>query len=171
MNQRSVTGISEIIVEKVVDSLHSILDAWQLMYYTGSRSHKREKLADFTPIELHIIKLIATNDNCMPLADIRQIVDMPNSSLSSIITRLARNSVLVKRSNPEDKRIFDLSLTDLGKKINRDHYELDMAIGKNFVSRVSKEDAEAFVRVAMAATRKSLVPKDLSMRKKEKESE
>ncbi len=115
-----------------------------------------------------MLREIAKRDECH-LLDIRELLQIPNSTLTSLIKRLEKNGVIEREKDPADNRKYILRLTNFGKEIDNQHVRMDMGVVHNFVERVSDpKDVESFVRAIQQATKESLVDEEFSIRKKRK---
>ena len=145
------------IEREVNEALHNIIKAWELMYYSGYRSSEKKSIEDYSMIELHLLKAIAHHGGKMLRSQLNSQVDLPVSTVSSIINRLVSNGCISRTSSAEDKRQTLLSLTELGSKINTEHDMIDINVAHNFVSRITYDEAKEFVRIANLATQESLI--------------
>ena len=145
------------IEREVNEALHNIIKAWELMYYSGYRSSEKKSIEDYSMIELHLLKAIAHHGGKMLRSQLNSQVDLPVSTVSSIINRLVSNGCISRTPSAEDKRQTLLSLTELGSKINTEHDMIDINVAHNFVSRITYDEAKEFVRIANLATQESLI--------------
>lgn len=142
---------------EVNQALHSIISAWELMYYTGYRSSEKNSIEDYSMIELHVLKAIANNGGEMQRSALNALLNLPISTVSSIINRLISCGCLIRSASMDDGRQSVLTLTELGKKIDTEHDMIDIDVAHNFISRISYADAQEFIRIVNLATRESLV--------------
>ena len=153
------------IEEEVNLAIHELVLKWELMYYTNPRRDHKRTLRDFSMLEIHVLREIAKREECR-LLDIRELLQIPNSTLTSLIKRLEKNNAVVREIDPEDNRRHILKLTQFGKEIDDQHIRMDRGVARNLVSRVKDpQDVEGLVRALREATRDSLVDEEFSVRK------
>ena len=141
-------------------ALHDILYAWNLMYYTGVKRCERRDMNDFSLLELHLIHYIADNGGSIPLVRIREHIDIPNSTLTSLVKRMEAHKVLTREKDPSDNRVYILTLTEFGKEINEQHMTIDSQIAKVFIERVgNEEEIETFLKVVHKAASTPFIPR------------
>lgn len=82
------------------------------------------QLNQLNPSEITIIHEAVQNPNLV-LKDIVKILDLPKSTLTSMINRLEKKDYLKRIPCEEDKRYYRLFVTDKGKEIERQHLEME----------------------------------------------
>ncbi len=143
--------------KRVVKSLHDILFSWELIYYSGYRSSNKSALYDYSMVELHILHIIENNGGSILREDLIPIVGMKPSTVSSIINRLIGAGCIIRRTDENDARKSVLLLSEHGRSINQQHELMDEDMSRNFLSRVSEQDAREFVRICDQVTKESLI--------------
>ncbi|SDE37493.1 MarR family winged helix-turn-helix transcriptional regulator [Sporomusa acidovorans] len=135
MDKKFISSMDEVF--------HSFIFKVRLdRFATYSNSLQRMSLLD-----LRIIRYIAERDN-VQLKEIRDFLQIHNSTLSSAIKRLERRGIFKRVSNPEDGRSFIIKLTELGEKVHQKHREADLSLAKNIVDTFDKdEDRREFIRL------------------------
>jgi DNA-binding MarR family transcriptional regulator len=151
---------------KIMEALHAILNAWELIYYPRGKSSEKTNMHDFSLMELHIIRNVANNGGQLLLQSIREYLCIPNSTLTSMIKRLIKNNVLTKSRSSEDGRKYVLQLTDFGYEIDEEHYNVDIRIAETFVSRLESKEVLQFLNIVAKAANESFVPIELSKKYK-----
>jgi DNA-binding MarR family transcriptional regulator len=145
-------------IEQMVDALHGIFMGMNLMYYTGVRRGAKKTVNDFTMIELHVLKRIVQAGGQMALKEIRYILDIPNSTLTSLMKRLEASRAITRTDNASDGRSSVIIITPFGREINTQHICMDREIARTFISRLeNEEEADLFIRLAHKATREPLI--------------
>ena len=143
--------------ERVDRSLHDIFVAMNLDRVPLVRENGNFSAKNLSVMEMRILRKI-TETGEIPLKDIRVLVQLPNSTLTSIIKRFEHKGLITRLPNPEDRRSYVLRITRLGRMINDQHRTYDIKVAKAFIERMdSVEEAEEFIRLATKATRTPLV--------------
>jgi len=142
--------------ERIDRSLHDIFMAMNLDRLPVTRENGNFSAKNLSLMEIRILRKITENGE-IPLKDIRALVQLPNSTLTSIIKHFEHKGLITRLPNPEDKRSYVLRITSLGCMINDQHRAFDIQIAKSFIERLdSVEEAEEFIRLATKATRSPL---------------
>lgn len=149
------------LIDKIDDCLHELI--FSLSFDKAPiRKSGEFSMVSMSLLELRIIRYVAEHDEAL-LKDIRTSVDIPNSTLTSIIKKFENKELIQKLINPEDKRSFIIKITEKGKALNTKHRLVDQLMAKNFLSRMNSiEEAETFVRLVRQGTSSQLLTvKDL----------
>lgn len=142
-----------------------MVNSWELMYYTNPRKDHKQTLRDFSMLEIHVLREIGKRGECH-LLDIRELLQIPNSTLTSLIKRLEENNAIIREKDPADNRRHILKLTPFGQEIDNQHLQMDMGVARNLVNRVKDpQDVEGLVRALRQATKESLVDEEFSVQK------
>lgn len=148
-------------IQKVIAGFHSVLKGMRIMYYTGRVAGQKRNAVDCSPLELHVIRHIAEAGGSKPLLEIRKLLDLPNSTLSSLFKRLIQHKLVTKSPSADDRRTYIISLTPLGHRINRQHYLTDCELAANFIRLVdNQKEVAAFIRSTSKMNGKPLVSSD-----------
>jgi DNA-binding MarR family transcriptional regulator len=104
-----------------------------------------DALHGISPVDLHIIRMAAEVPDVI-LKDIRDDLDVPQSTLTSIIDRLERNGVLERTMSRRDRRSYGLKLTKKGRKIHEEHRKLGRMASELMLEALGSErEARKFV--------------------------
>lgn len=74
-----------------------------------------------TPIDLHILAFIEPRPDVI-LKEIRDYLDVPNSTLTGIIDRLEKKGLIERTLSGRDRRSFGLKLTQKGAELRKEQY-------------------------------------------------
>ncbi len=148
-------------------AMHELILKWELMYHTSMRRNHKRAFEDFSMLEIYVLRETGKRGGTCHLVDIRELMQIPNSTLTSIIKRLEKGGAITKEKDPDDNRLYILKLTDFGKEIDDQHVRMDNGVARNFIERVEDpRDVDAFVRAIRQATKESLVDDEFSYSKK-----
>ncbi|MGD9909875.1 MAG: MarR family winged helix-turn-helix transcriptional regulator [Candidatus Izemoplasmatales bacterium] len=89
--------------------------------------------------EIHLITLLAKEPN-MPLFFYAEHIGLERGSFTYMVDVLEERGILVRKSNPFDKRHKSIVLTDKGLSLVREAEEQLQDFMKIFVSKLSEED-------------------------------
>jgi DNA-binding MarR family transcriptional regulator len=99
-----------------------------------------ETLDDYSALELHIIEIIHRGKE-IPIGEIRKRVDIPKTSLSTIIKKLESKRLIERRINKDDFRSYLLSLTREGEELHKEHERVDFLLAEKVVSALNDENS------------------------------
>ena len=102
-----------------------------------------------THAEANILAFIGTHPGCS-INDLHHHFGHRRSTLTSLIDRLERRSLVRRAPNPESRRSICLELTDIGESAGRDVIELATWLEEQIRFRVSNSDLVGFMRVVKA---------------------
>jgi len=99
--------------------IDSILEA-MLYLYTESRRLTKElaRQVDLTGPQLTVLKMLEGVGD-LSLSELSERIRAQNSTVTGIIDRMERESLVVRARSTEDRRVVKIRLTDKGAKIAR----------------------------------------------------
>jgi DNA-binding MarR family transcriptional regulator len=153
-------ALDKDLVDRIDETLHDLFQAMNLDRIPIQREYGKFSAKNLSLMEIRILRAIDDHDQ-MALKDIRARVQLPNSTLTSIIKKFEAKHLVLRIPNPEDGRSYILKITKKGRLINREHRQVDRLIAQNFLARLGGEKAaEDFVRITNIATRTPLFSMD-----------
>jgi DNA-binding MarR family transcriptional regulator len=87
----------------------------------------------------------------MILREFREYLRVPQTTFSSIVSKLEQLGLLRRVINPRDMRSFSLRLTGAGKKIVEAHRENDFKQAREVLLGLDEGEREEFVRIFQKA--------------------
>ncbi|MFA8342609.1 MAG: MarR family winged helix-turn-helix transcriptional regulator [Rhodothermaceae bacterium] len=105
-----------------------------------------DDIQKFTFAEMHLMGLAYYNPD-MILKEIRDYLNIPQTTLSSIVAKLEKNGYLKRVINPRDMRSFSLELTEKGKSRLEMHQKSDYEQVKSALLPLSEEERESFKKI------------------------
>ncbi|MEL7564260.1 MAG: MarR family winged helix-turn-helix transcriptional regulator [Dehalobacterium sp.] len=104
-------------------------------------------LAGLNLLDLRIIRNVSENES-YTIRKLLQVLKIPDSTLTSAINRLEKKNIIMRTINPEDRRSYILQLTDYGKKVQKEHVNLDLYIVNKILSIFDNcEDQKNFIKL------------------------
>jgi DNA-binding MarR family transcriptional regulator len=104
-------------------------------------------------IEMHIIGMVYEKPDLL-LKDIRKRLDLPQTTLSSMVAKLEKMDLIKRVINRSDLRSFSLQITDKGRKLMQDHKRKDYEYTRNLLMALDDQERERFSRLFYKAARK-----------------
>lgn len=97
--------------------------------------------------ELSIIRIISEREEVI-IKDILEALDIPKSTLTSIIDRLENRNLISRAISKRDRRSYKLELTEDGKIAQNEHIKFEKEVyGKIMISLDTYEEREDFLRL------------------------
>jgi DNA-binding MarR family transcriptional regulator len=145
--------MNEDLVDRLDNALHDIFRAMNLDRLPVHRENGVFSAKNLSIMEIRILRNIDENEE-MTLKDIREAVDLPNSTLTSIIKKFETKGLVQRYINSSDRRSYVLRITEKGHLINQGHRYFDRKIARTFMERIGNDDqVELFVEMVHKATR------------------
>lgn len=99
----------------------------------------------FSANELSIIRIISEKEEVI-IKDIVDALNIPKSTLTSIIDKLEKNDIIVRAISKRDRRSYKLELTEKGIEVQEEHIKFEEELyGKVMSSLETYEEREAFL--------------------------
>ncbi|EET84733.1 transcriptional regulator, MarR family [Clostridium carboxidivorans P7] len=95
-------------------------------------------------VDFRVLRVVAENPG-KQIKDLLNILKIPNSTLTSVINRLEKRGILKRVISPEDRRSFNLEITDLGKDIQEEHMKFDYAVARKYLEATESEEEKRFL--------------------------
>ena len=97
--------------------------------------------------ELAIIRIISEKEEVI-IKDILEVLNIPKSTLTSIIDRLEKRNLIIRAISKRDRRSYKLELTEKGKIVQDDHIKFEEEVyGKIIVSLDTYEEREDLLKL------------------------
>lgn len=98
-------------------------------------------------LEISIIKITYYNENII-LKDIVDSLNIPKSTLTSVINRLENQDIIKREKNPNDKRSYILILTEKGKAIKKEHDDGEKEIFEKILNSLdTPQERDEFIKL------------------------
>jgi DNA-binding MarR family transcriptional regulator len=98
-----------------------------------------QKLQGLSVLDIRIIDVIVANPQ-KQIKELLQILEIPNSTLTSAINRFEKRGIVKRVISPDDRRSFIIELTDLGKEIQEAHKKVDYVIARRCLAAIETEE-------------------------------
>lgn len=112
------------------DQVQELNKVWHRIFKTA-RYRELNETFDFidglSTTEISVISMVAYNKEIV-LKDIINELQLPKSTLTSMIDRLEKRGFLKRVINPNDRRCYCLELTKQGMQLEKQHQESETAI-------------------------------------------
>ncbi len=112
--------MTENIKQELIDELDKLWHTFIFNFQNKSTSLWGKELKDATTIEISILNIVDNNPDVM-LKEIKEMLNIPSSTLTSAVDRLENKQLVVRIISKRDRRSFGLELTKKGKKAQSKH--------------------------------------------------
>lgn len=108
---------------------------------------KYQNMKELSTTELAVIRIISEKEDVI-IRDIIESLNIPKSTLTSIVDRLEKRDLIVRAISKRDRRSYRLELTENGKMIQGEHVKFEEEVyGKIITSLDTYEEREEFLKL------------------------
>lgn len=130
-----------------IDSFSKIWHKLLKLSYGSSDIEKFKEMKQLSTVEVSIISLVYNNPDII-IREICEKIDVPKSSMTSMIDRLEKKNYLTRVISKRDRRSFGLKLTEAGMKIQKQHEEYEKYIFNEIINSLdTDEEKETFLKL------------------------
>lgn len=134
--------------KKYIDSFSKMWHKLLKLSYGSNDSVKFKEIQKLSHVEISIISLVYNNPDII-IREICEKIDIPKSSMTSMIDRLEKKNYLTRIISKRDRRSFGLQLTEDGIKIQKQHEEYEEYIFNVIINSLdTDEEKETFLKLA-----------------------
>ncbi|AWI04926.1 MarR family winged helix-turn-helix transcriptional regulator [Clostridium drakei] len=127
---------------KIVDAaIHELI---YKMMSSNFMNEYSDKTKGISMVDFRVLRVVTENPG-KQIKDLLNILKIPNSTLTSVINRLEKRGILKRVISPEDRRSFNLEITDLGKDIQDEHMKFDYAVARKYLEATESEEEKNFL--------------------------
>lgn len=102
------------------------------------------RLAGFLVLDLHVLALVAAQPDSI-LREIRDRLEIPNSTLTSVVDRLEKRGLLRRVISPRDRRSYGLALTPAGRKVQTEHDRVHRRIAAQVLDALDEAEQQRLI--------------------------
>lgn len=103
-------------------------------------------LHELTPVETGVIDLIADNPKII-MREIGESLNLPKSTLTSLIDRLEKRECLHRVVSDRDRRSYGIELTPLGHQVHDEHLRFEEALWTKIMGALDNTERDLYVRI------------------------
>ncbi|WP_158301453.1 MarR family winged helix-turn-helix transcriptional regulator [Methanocella paludicola] len=105
-----------------------------------------DKLKGISKMELHILLLVQAQPDIV-LGEIKDRLDVPNSTLTGVIDRMEKQGLARRTISPRDRRSYGLELTEKGKEVRKEHDRILLMLASNMLDPLDDRERTTFIRL------------------------
>lgn len=151
------TGVSEQKADFIAESVHVFPEEQVygtirglLLLLDKMRSDRLEtwsdKLEGVSKMELHILLLVQNRPEII-LGEIKNKLDVPNSTLTGVIDRMEKQGLIERTISRRDRRSYGLEITEKGRAIRREHDRILLMITTKMLAALNEEERKTFIKL------------------------
>ncbi|APC40846.1 MarR family winged helix-turn-helix transcriptional regulator [Clostridium estertheticum] len=133
--------------KRQVDELNKL---WHFMIVSSNYKDIESKFLRIQGLrtnELTILRIISEKENVI-IKDILEVLNVPKSTLTSMIDRLEKRNLIIRTLSNKDRRSYKLELTTEGKMAQEEHSKFEEEVyGKIMLSLDTYEDRENLLKL------------------------
>jgi len=132
-------------LNKQIDQIDKAFHAFWRGILLGDKSVS-ETLQGIGYIDMQLIEIACRRPDAI-LKEIRDYLRIPQTTLSSVISRLEKRGLLRRIINHRDMRSFSLEITEKGKEILEEHKKNDYRQAKGVLLLLEENERNEFIRL------------------------
>lgn len=101
----------------------------------ASKSMVPKELKELSAIDISVINIVSFKPDII-IGELAEILNVPNSTLTSSLNRLEKKNYINRTMNPQDKRSFSIQLTEKGVGVQQIHLEFEQTYFKRILSKL-----------------------------------
>ncbi|WP_394839289.1 MarR family transcriptional regulator [Pendulispora rubella] len=134
-------------VDRDVEELNEAVHALLLRMHVARLDLWSEKLTGIGYLDLHALSFAEEKPD-HTLAEMREFLQVPQSTLTSIIDRLEKRDLLRRAIHPTDKRSFRIELTEKGTELQQEHHRVERMIMRRILDALPNgDDRGTFIKL------------------------
>jgi DNA-binding MarR family transcriptional regulator len=127
---------------KIVDeAIHELI---YKMLNSNFMNEYSDKTKGISMMDFRVLRVIDENPG-KQIKDMLSILKIPNSTLTSVINRLEKRGIVRRVISLEDRRSFNIEITDIGKDIEKEHMKFDYEVAKRYLEATDTEEEKRFL--------------------------
>ncbi len=147
-------------LEIEVETARSFVDAFDGMVrqVIVPNSHRAAHDLQMGPQDVRALIWLGRRERCL-MTEFAEGVGMPLSTATHLANRLVEKGVMLRERSEEDRRVVQIGLSELGKKLDLRFFQLRLARSEILLSKLDLAEQEqlvALMRKALAETTEPL---------------
>lgn len=125
MNTADKPEISQLIIE-----LYDKISSWEHTVVKGS---------GLSPAQMHAIEIVGHHQQ-LRMKEMAAMMGITTGTLTVMVDRLEKNSLVVRQPHPTDRRSYVIVLTELGQQHFREHHKLHDLLTDELTASFNEEE-------------------------------
>jgi len=129
-----------------IDRLNRVFhDLWHVVMF-ARRDSSSEKIQRLSFREMHALAMAYERPDLI-LREIRERLAVPQTTLSSIVSKLEKSGYVRRAITPRDMRSFSLEITEKGRDMKEDHDRRDAALARGALQAIPEPERDRFLEL------------------------
>jgi DNA-binding MarR family transcriptional regulator len=136
-----------------IDKIKKLNDLWHIVSMrmkTEMNSGKYPVILGVSIVELSILQVIENCPNCM-MKEISSQLELSKSTLTSAMNRLESKGLVKRNPCIDDKRAYNLELTEMGLQAQQEHRNIEYAVFEGILQELSVAESNIFISILSKA--------------------
>ena len=103
-----------------------------------------EKLEGISKMELHILLLVQGRPDIV-LGEVREKLDIPNSTLTGVIDRMEKQGLVRRTISGRDRRSYGLEILERGLEVRREHDRILIMLSTKMLATLDENERKTFI--------------------------
>ena len=129
-------------IEAVNRAFHKV---WYAVMFDRSDA-KSENIKNLSFMDMHLIGIAHEHPDYI-LREIRDILQVPQTTLSSIVSRMENQGYVRRVINHRDMRSFSLEVTEKGRQMYEEHKRNDREKAEQILLMLDEDERDDFIRL------------------------
>ncbi|NLV22381.1 MAG: MarR family transcriptional regulator [Syntrophomonadaceae bacterium] len=135
--------MKDLISKEEIIAFHELYHSFVIQSTTSSLIVPKE-LEELSPIDISIVNIVSSNPG-IKIGKIAEVLNAPNSTLTSALNRLVKKGILKRTTNPSDKRSYEIELTEIGTQVQQKHLEFEQAYFNFVLEKLDTHEERALL--------------------------
>lgn len=104
------------------------------------------KSSGLSPQQNHTIEIVGS-DGPIRMKPLAEKLGVTTGTLTVMIDRLEKAGYVQRQNDPEDRRAFNVVLTDKGRGIHEEHHAYHLKLAEDIIGSLKEDEAKKFTRM------------------------
>ena len=131
------------------EQISAFLQTWHQLLKLDQQMNPEQKYKEFLALNINGINVISfvSQQPDVILKDISSVLDLPKSTLTSIVSRLERKGYILRIISQRDLRSYGLRLTEKGILAQKEHLEYEKEVFGAVLGTLEADERKELVRL------------------------
>jgi len=129
--------------EKLDRFSHAIIRFYEALF---SWEQSVAKSSGLSPQRHHTIDIVG-HTGPIRMKPLARKLGVTTGTLTAMVQRLERSGYLIRERDPRDHRGFNIALTPKGRQVHQEHHGHHLALTRDILNRLSRDQASAFAGI------------------------
>jgi len=103
-----------------------------------------DKLEGVSKLELHILLLVQGRPDIV-LGEVREKLDIPNSTLTGVIDRMEKQGLIRRTISGRDRRSYGLEIMERGREVRKEHDRILLMLATKMLATLDENERKTFI--------------------------